>query len=216
MTTHDQGLLVRLTPYDSIDHEGLLPGFDRAIAPLASGLRVDLSFGLSWINDAEETIDFTDGDSDPVARVERSGIGLRVAMGLPSSVEDDLAARDVSWLATALTPILSVGLAWDEEKDTYQGADGNELEGLKFGAKGVEVTLFNVFSIRSGEYEVPEEQGRVESRNTWGYGLGFHVPELGGVYFDRGEVSLGNLFTNNEPTAFGCWVDPAGLWRALH
>jgi len=213
MTTHDQGLLVRLTPYDSIDHEGLLPGFDRAIAPLASGLRVDWTIGLAWINDAEETLDFTNGDSDPVARVERWGYGLRVAMGLPSSVESELSARGASWLASALTPLLSVGLAWDEEKDTYRG--GNPLEGVELAANGIEITLFNVFSIRSGEYEVPVDEAAVDSRNTWGVGLGFHVPGLGGVYFDHAEVSLGSSLANNEPTAVGFWVDPIGLARAI-
>ncbi len=36
-----------------------------------------------------------------------------------------------------------------------------------------------------GAFQNPE----LTTRNTWGYGLGFHVPRLGGVYFDRGEVA---------------------------
>jgi hypothetical protein len=38
---------------------------------------------------------------------------------------------------------------------------------------------------------------------------------LGGVYFDRAEVELASGLDNHEPTAFGFWVDPPGLWRAL-
>ena len=215
MTTHDHGLLVRLTPYDSIDHEGFLPGFDQAIAPLASGFRLDLGYGRSWINDEDEMLEFTDGDTSPVARVERQGYALRAMLGLPSAVEDDLVARDASWLAGVLTPILSVGLAWDEQKETYRAANGVEREGPEFHSDGMEVILFNVFSIRSGAYDILIDEGETTTRNTWGYGLGFHVPRFGGVFYDRGEVSLWSGLANHEPTAFGFWVDPPGLWRSL-
>jgi hypothetical protein len=215
MTTHDHGLLVRLTPYDSIDNDGFLPGFDHAIAPLAGGFRLDFSYGRSWINDEEETLDFTDGDSNPVARVQRQGYALRAMLGLPSGVESELEARDAPWLASALTPLLSVGFAWDEYQGTYREPGGVESEGPEFHSDGIEVTLFNVFSIRRGAYDVLIDEGEANTRNTWGYGLGFHVPQLGGVYFDRGEVSLVAGLANHEPTAFGFWVDPPGLWRAL-
>ena len=214
MTTHDHGLLVRLTPYDSIDYEGLLPGLDRALEPIASGLRVDVTYGRAWINDDQETIEFSSGGSDPVARVERQGFALRAALGLPSAIEAELEARDTSWLASALSPILSVGLAWDKEQQTY-----GDAEGLELGSNGVEVTVFNVFSIRNGSYEtIPNFQNpETADRNTWGYGLGFHVQGLGGVYFDRGEVALpASGLGNQTPTAFGLWVDPPGLWRAFH
>lgn len=64
-----------------------------------------------------------------------------------------------------------------------------------------------------GAFQNPE----LTTRNTWGYGLGFHVPRLGGVYFDRGEVALpASALGNHEHTAFGFWINPPGLWRALH
>jgi hypothetical protein len=209
MTTHDHGLLVRLTPYDSIDHEGVWPALDYALAPIASGLRVDFSAGFSWINDADETIDFPDG-SDPVSRVERRGYALRAALGLPTAVETELEARNASWLAGAFSPIVSVGLAWDQKQQTYGTAESEEL-----GSNGVEITLFNVFTLRTGEYEAFSGGDEVTDLNTWGYGLGFHVQGLGGVYFDRAEVELASGLDNHEPTAFGFWVDPPGLWRAL-
>jgi hypothetical protein len=217
-TTHDHGFLVRLTPYDSIDHEGFLPGLDAAIAPLADGLRFDLSFGLSKLNDSGETIEWTFGDADPVARIERQGFATRVALALPASVRTDLEARGADWVASALTPILAVGLAWDEEQETYEAAGGTERRGLELGSHGIEITLFNVLTLRNGEYETWNDFQNIEetTRSTWGWGLGFQVEGLGGVYFDRAQVqSAAAEFSNHEPTTFGFWMDPRGLWRKL-
>lgn len=226
-TTHDQGLLARITPYDSIDHEGLLPQLDRAIAPVTDGVRIDASFGISRINTAGEmlvhivflpdSLGGPRGDYELLPRVERQGFALRVAIGLPSSIVAGLEARRASWLASALSPMLALGAAWDRERNVYEWYGGTVVEGPERRHVGLELTILNVLSLRSGEFEVQDDFGGPRYIvNTWGYGVGFEVPGLGGVHYDRAEVMpLSTARTYVEPTSFGFWVNPIGIVRAF-
>jgi hypothetical protein len=213
--TSDRGILIRLTPYDSIDHEGFWPSFDAVIAPIANGLRVDASYGKSQLNSSEEFIEYRFAEPGTVPQIERQGYGFRVGLGLPSALESALESNSVSWLGSALVPMLAVGLAWDQTQETYRFLPTYELEGANERKFGYEIVILNVLAIRRGEYEVEPlpEFSRI-IRQTRGFGLGFQVPGIGGFYFDRAEDEWSRA--KDETDAFGFWVDPPGLWRALH
>jgi hypothetical protein len=213
IVTHDYGFAARLTPYNSIDHQGSLPAADEAI-----GLRLDLSGGWAWVNDESETIQVAI-NSDPVVQVDNRGLAIRGAIGIPKQILSDLETGRRGWLGDALSPLLSLGFNWDDSQESYVDETGSETDGTRFPSHGWELTLLNVLSVRRGEYYTwsgpPEARSNVE-RDTSGWGLSFDVPGVGGIHYDRARVELASSdLSDHEPTAFGFWVDPVGLWRVF-
>ena len=212
VTTHDYGFAVRLTPYNTINHTGVLPALDETI-----GLRLDISAGWARMNDENETMQFG-LDSQPVARMENKGLAVRGSVGMPKQILTDLDSKGAGWLGEALSPLFSLGFNWDNSQETYVDEGGVESEGLLLPSHGWELTLLNVISVRRGEYDTWNDFQNpiVTERSTSGWGLAFDVPGIGGLHYDRAAVEVpAPGLSHHEPTAFGFWVDPIGLWNVF-
>ena len=212
--TNDYGFAGRLTPYNTIDHTGSFSELDATI-----GLRLDLSAGWGRINDESETIQ-PGSNPDPVVRMENMGLAVRGSVGLPKQILADLDSKGVGWLGEALSPLLALGFNWDNSQDTYVVEEGGaKREGLLLASQGWELTLLNVVSIRRGEYDAwdgPLDDFTTADRSTSGWGLALDVPGIGGVHYDRATVEIPAAgLADHEPTAFGFWVDPIGLWNVI-
>ncbi len=213
VTTRDHGLVLRLTPYNSLDYEGFLPSVDRAIERLVRGVRLDMSYGDGVQNSPDTEIHYPPhAQSNPVAREEREGWAVRLAVGLPAPLDEALDGHRLDWLRRAITPLMSFG--YTAERLTESAPRNNH--GGRYRSKadfdGWELMLGNVWTIRRGHVDDPE--GTVIG-NTEGWGLGLRFSDVAGFRYDRANIPQ-SIHLKHDVTreGFEAWFDAVALWRA--
>ena len=219
-TLNDRGLLVRATPYNSIDDMGRVPSLDRVFDPLG-GLRLDLSYGLSDLNYNNALIVREDTDeADPAPRMRRRGLAVRAALGLPPGVREALDDGGLGLLAESLTPLLSYGLSWDhvtpwilwnESRGEYEFAADPD-EDRHDHLRGSELVMANILFLRRGHVE--NRAGCIDGATT-GWGLGFRLADVAGFRYDHAEVPQAAELPRVEREGYTLFVDGCALWRRL-
>ncbi|MCK4547295.1 MAG: hypothetical protein KAW17_07625 [Candidatus Eisenbacteria sp.] len=201
----DWGFLARVTPYNSIDFDGLLPPLDGFLDPLG-GLRLDAGYGQGrkGYNDAE--IAFIDVEQTaPLPNEKLEGWALRGAIGFPPGIRAVLDDMGLGWAARFFSPLVSYGRTWDWKES--QLSDESTVK-----TTGWEVTLANVITLRRGIYRDPD--GDI-CGTTSGWGLGMSYGRVAGFRYDRASVPNARGLDGNEREGFNLFVDPVALLRVL-
>jgi len=190
-TAEDLGVFARVTPIDTFR-----PREDGSDAP-SWLVRADAGFGWSVVNDGPPTITFGVADiEDPLTEETRTSFSARVALH-PAAIDQSLEGANLGWLARSLSPLVSVGGAMQAHTQrAYSESDIDEL--------GLEVTLGNVFWIRTGHIDDPD--GGIDA-STSGWGAGFNYAGVAGFRYDRS--GMPQAF-GEEPdrSAWSFYVDP--------
>jgi hypothetical protein len=213
----DRGLFLRLTPYDSIDRPGAAPSLDAVFESLG-GLRLDLGHARATQSYRDEAIVFVDAEqADAVAKVTRKGWSIRLALGLPPALggghAGQLRGKTARWLTESLTPLLSLGVAWDRNRARGRyPVSGEEWEQNEIKSWGWELTVANVFSLRRGHIENPD--GLIEG-DTSGWSLGFRVLDFAGFRYDKAETPRPEGQEDLERKGWTIFFDGLSLWRGL-
>ena len=193
--TDDFGLLLRATPWNSIDHP-FAPWED------APGLRVDLNFARSWLNYSDAVLDYGT-QQDPILQDTRRGFSVRVAVSLPESMRRDFESRGDGWLMELFTPLVSYGRAWDRSENDFERVVHHD---------GWELTVFNVFTLRGGEIDDPE--GGIQGSST-GWGVGVQFGDIGGVRWDHATIPQASELPEVSRNGFMVFVDALELSSRL-
>jgi hypothetical protein len=206
VTTHDSGVLVRVTPYNSVDYAGFLPGLDRLV-----GSRVDFSYSGSTQNYNRATIAYIDQSQvDPIARLQRKGWAAHLALDVPARVAARVKTEKFGWLLSCVTPLLSVGTTHDRVTPMiWNPTSGGNQSGERINNSGWEVTFANIYSIRGGK--VDDRAGMVEG-HTSGWGIGLHVKEAFGFSYDRATYPEASPLAQIHRKAATFYVDPVRVW----
>jgi hypothetical protein len=112
----DRGLFVRLSPYNTFDGGEESGGLARTVRA-----RLDLGHGRSTLNRGQPLVEFgpTAGD-DRMVEETRKGWSAHVALH-PVALDQSFEDSRLGWLARSLSPALSVGAAWEDQTERYQG-----------------------------------------------------------------------------------------------
>jgi len=206
VTTHDSGVLVRLTPYDGIDRAGLLPGLDRVL-----GARLDGSYGGSTQNYNNATIAYLDFDqADPIARIQIKGWAAHAAFDAPRSKKDNLRSRRLGWLIDIVSPLVSAGITGSRDIPLLPSASGGLVAGERIEHSGWEVTIANIYSFRGGKIDDP--RGTVQG-HTRGWGIGLHLKDAVGFSFDRATVPQSIYLVPVHRKALAFYFNPVRAWE---
>jgi hypothetical protein len=205
-TTHDSGVLARLTPYDGIDHAGLLPGLDRVL-----GARIDASYGGSTQNYNNAQIAYTAlGESDPIARVQIKGWAARAVLDMPRATRQEIRSGRNGWLIDLVTPLVSAGKTGSKQVPLAPDpVNGGLRSGTRIESSGWEITLLNIYSFRGGRIDDPQEtvQGK-----TSGWGIGLRLKDLAGFSYDRAKVPQAMGLVRVHRKALRFYINPIEVW----
>jgi hypothetical protein len=209
VTTHDSGVLVRLTPYNSIDYAGFLPGLDRLI-----GSRVDFSYAGSTQNYNHATITYVDqSQTDPIARIQRKGWAAHLALDVPARTHREAESGKLGWLLGCVTPLISVGTTHDKAVPLiWDPAAGAHRAGTRVEHSGWEVTIANIYSFRGGKIDDPA--GTVQGKTT-GWGIALHVKDAVGFSYDRATFPQSIYLKHVHRKAAAFYFDPVRAWGLL-
>jgi len=209
VTTHDSGLLFRVTPYNAIDDAGWIAGLDRL-----AKLRVDVGYARSTLNYDDATISYIDeSQADPILRTHRTGWAVRGAAALPSSAERWLEGSHLGWLTRWFSPLVGWGKAWDRQLPLIlDPGTGFHERGTIVKNSGWEVTIANVYTIRRGWVE--DRESTIVGQ-TSGWSLGLQSADLGGFSYDQATVPQSIYLGPVTRKSFSVFVNPIGAWRAL-
>jgi hypothetical protein len=212
--TRDWGYLVRLSPYNSIDYEGWLPALDEVLEPVLGGIAVEAAYGEGTLNDRNDTVQFGDLAPDPISRYDRRGYSIHVAAGFPGVLSEGLESHGLGWLAESLSPMISVGWAWDRMVRSMEFPDpGSRVAGAEQEYSGWELEFANILTLRRGR--IDDRDGEIHG-DTSGWGLGFKAGDYGGFRYDKATVPQALDVNEVEREGFTVFVDPLTIWRDLH
>ena len=206
VTTHDSGVLVRLTPYDGIDHPGTLPGLDRVLAA-----RLEGSYGGSTQNYNNATIAYVDpNQSDPVARIQIKGWAAHASFDLPQRYRENIRAHRLGWLTDMISPLISVGRTGSKQLPLIPDATtGGLRSGTRIRNSGWEVTLANIYSFRGGKIDDPA--GTIQGE-TSGWGIGLHLKDVAGFNYDRATIPQSIYLGPVHRKALSFYFNPLRAW----
>jgi hypothetical protein len=205
VTTYDRGLLLRLTPYNSITEPGFFRGLDRAFDQLG-GIRLDFAYGLSEQSYDKARIGLVSDETTPIAKISRKGFGFQFAVGLLKPLTQALESHGLGIIARSLTPSLGLVMAWDQNEMVWPGED-RPVE-----VSGWEVTLCNIYSIRNGR--IDDDDGKIHG-DTKGWGLGLTLAGIGGFRYDEATVPKAEDLGNEERFGYTFFVDPMGVYKGI-
>jgi hypothetical protein len=204
-TTHDSGILARLTPYDGIDHAGLVPGLDRVL-----GARIDASYGGSTLNYNNARITYSDFGSDPIARIQIKGWAARAVLDMPRATRHQIRSGQNGWLIDLVAPLVSAGKTGSKEVPLIPDTvNGGLRSGTRIRNSGWEITLLNIYSFRGGKIDDPE--GTVQGK-TSGWGVGLRLRDLAGFSYDRATVPQAFGLARVHRKALRFYVNPIEVW----
>ena len=208
-TTHDSGVLFRFTPYNSIDYPGSLPGIDRFVS-----LRLDASHGRSTLNYDDARVHYIDPSlSDPVLRTHRTGWAVHAALDLPSAAHLAMQRHGLGWLPEWITPLIQAGKAWDREQPMIlDPTTGSHVTGSTIKDDGWEVTFANIYSIRRGRVEDPDD---LIVGKTSGWSVGLRWGDLAGFSYDEATVPQSIFLDPVHRKAVSFFFDPFRAWSKL-
>ena len=201
----DQGLLVRVTPYNAIDFPGLIPPVERAIRA-----RIDVSYGTAAVNyDNNASITYIDQDqSDPFAKLSHWGWAIHADLTLPALASESNESKRLGWLRDLFSPLVSFGATLEHS----QPAVNDSKEGQEIDLSGWELGLANVFTLRHGHVDDPT--GTVIG-DTSGWSLGLRVGKAGGIRYDHATVPQSIYLGDVDRKGFTVFLDPVRLIRRL-
>jgi hypothetical protein len=205
----DAGLVVRLTPINTIDDSGfpfIGEALTKATKPLG-GLRLDVAYGRSKQNVGRRHIAYVEQEQpDPIVRTGNHGWAVRGALGLPPFAQEPLKEAGLGFLAEGLTPLIQIGVAWD--RSHVEWPDWNEPDVRN---RGWEITIANVYTLRRGHIE--DKSGPIID-DTSGWGLGFQVGRFGGFRYDRAVVPQATALDDVKRAGFTVFVCPLEIIAA--
>jgi hypothetical protein len=207
-STQDHGVMARVTPYNSLDYPGMLPGFETHVRS-----RFDVSYGDAVTNATRADIQFSGQTPAALVRVPRHGWAGRF-VATPTSW---LAARregHTSWLADVLTPLVSVTGAWDHYN--YECPDGTCGSPPEVATSGWELSVANVVALRTGH--VKDLYSSIDG-TSYGWGLGMQLHRVGGVRYDEAYVPTPAGQSKLHRKGFAVYLDPIGFyqrWQETH
>lgn len=213
--TRDWGYLLRLSPYNSVDYEGWLPALDELIEPVLGGIAVEAAYGEGTLNDRDDTIQLhRDLDRDPISRYDRRGFALRVAVGLPGIFSEQFEGSGFGWLASSLSPLISMGWAWDRAVCSWKlPVSGTRLSRAEAEYSGWELELANMVTLRRGR--IDDRHGEIHG-DTHGLGLGLKLGDYAGFRYDWATVPQPTGLGDIDRVGYTVFVDPLAIWRDLH
>jgi len=197
----DRGYLLRATPYNAIDHPGMVPAVE-----LVLRMRIDASYGAAELNYDGDSIRYTGGMTFPVLEDHRHGRAFRVALAIPKSVENSWRDSGLGWLYDLATPLVSYGRTSERSQFYLQG----DKAGTEIKRSGWEITAANILSYRKGHIEDPT--GTVIG-DTSGWGVGLHLGTLAGVQYDHATVPQSIYLGDTRRNGFSIYVDPLKMAR---
>lgn len=198
-TARDIGVLVRLSPINSIDGPG----------DAAWPVRVDASYGWSILSYNDATVIFpSESSPDPVSRHHRQGIAARAALGLPADFRGGLEAHRLGWLIPGFTPLVSLGIANDWTHSTAGDLDAPSTS-YDTRALGLELTIANVLSVRQGWYE--DKDGDIDDTSS-GWSLGLPLGRIASVRYDWARFPECCGLSHIQPRGWTAWMNPLALW----
>jgi len=208
VTTHDSGVMVRITPYDGIDHSGLLRKADRVL-----GARFDLSYGGSTQNYNNAMIAYVDADqADRIARIQIKGWGAHAALDTPRWRKDDIRSQRFGWVIDVLSPLVSAGITRSKQLPLIQNASGGLTAGERIENSGWEITIANIYSVRGGKIDDPA--GTIQG-HTSGWGLGLHLKDAAGFSYDRATVPQSIYLGPVHRKALTFYFNPIRAWQYI-
>lgn len=190
----DFGRLLRITPYDSIDHPSVWSDLDRALG-VVGGLRLEAAYGDATLN-------------EKLSARNLEGWAVRGALGLPAPVRSAIDRGSVGRLfAASLSPGLAVARSWTRPLSAFRQAQWS----------GWEVCVANVFTWRRGR--IDELAGGQDS-DTSGWSLGLQLVGLGGFRYDHATSrvsydSMGGAPIEYEHAGFRAFLEPIAIWHSL-
>lgn len=208
-TSWDQGLLVRLTPWNSIDFTGWSPEIAEALAPLG-GILLEGSYAKSVQNYREATVTMA-GSTDYLDKFETEGWSVHTALGLPPALRSALEEIGLPWLADGITPLVSFGYTADRMQRIYGDLE-QTVKGSKEDYTGWELTFANVLTIRRGHIKDPDGE---RDGNTEGTGIGFRVGRWGSFRYDTATIPQALGLEELERTGFTIQMDPIAIWGSI-
>ncbi len=200
----DHGLFARITPYNSVNFPGTLPGVEKYFRA-----RIDASYGTAAVNfDNDQTITYLDGSTDPLAKDSHWGWAFRADLALPARAEESLRTKRLGWIAGLIAPILSFGVTSEHSQYAIQDAKvGQEID-----LTGWELEILNIFSLRNGHINDPT--GTVIG-DTSGWGVGLEFGKLGGLRYDKATVPQSIYLGDVTREGYTIYVDPVELGRRI-
>jgi len=209
VTTHDSGVLVRVTPYDAIDSKGFLWGLDRRMA-----VRLDLSYGGSTQNYNNATISYNDQNAYPVLRSQIKGWAIRAALDPPHWMNERVRSHRYGWLVDVISPLLSVGRTGTKQLPMVPDATtGGLRSGTRIERSGWEITLANIYSLRGGKIDDPA--GMIQGHSS-GWGIGVHLKDLAGFSYDRATIPQSIYLRPVHRKALSFYLNPLRAWDMVH
>ena len=200
----DQGLLVRVTPYNAIDYPGLIPQIENTIRA-----RIDVSYATAAVNyDNNASISYIDEDqSDPFVKLHW-GWAVHADFTLPALTGESDQSGPPDWLCNLITPLVSFGGTLEHS----QPAINDVKSGEEIDLSGWELTIANIFWLRRGHVEDPT--GTVIG-DTYGWGLGLQFGKVGGFRYDHAIVPQSIYLGDVERKGFTVFLDPVRLYQRL-
>jgi hypothetical protein len=200
---HDRGLVVRLTPYNSLEGTS-----EAGASPPLRRLRLDLGYGRSIQNSPDARVTFGgSATQQPIARVTGQAFAAHISVGLFSGLREGLKSEGLGWLAHVIGPCLTSGLEWDRRHESVDGEESRAMD-----AFGLEIGLANILTLRAGHVHEPDFEVDGWSR---GWGLGLRFGDVAGFRFDRAEVPQASDLPKVKPKGFTAFLDGVALVRAL-
>jgi hypothetical protein len=203
--TDDIGILVRVTPYNTIDH---------ASDSMPVGLRADVGWGGSIQNVLDEELRFAPGEfADPILRDTRWGLYVAGAVGFPHGFAPGASYPTwfTDWILPSISPLIEVGASWDfSTLTTPEG--GADQDCREIHTWGLEVTMLRIFSFRRGS--IDDAAGGIDG-STEGWGIGLRLADLGGFRIDRATVPQAVDLGSIDREGFTVWVDPLAIARVF-
>ena len=143
----------------------------------------------------------------PPSRMRRLGGTARLAVGRPAAWAAPAGRGFPGMLLRGLDPLVSFGVAWDDE---HVQAGDESAHGYDVTHFGVELGLLGVLSARFGH--VTDRAGGIEDA-TWGLGVALPIAGVAGARYDYAEYPQSSSLPDVERHTASVFVDPIGLWR---
>lgn len=186
----------------------LRAGLDLGALGGAAPVRLEAGLGASVLNfnDVEFTF-INEDESVPPSRMRRLGGTARLAVGRPAAWAAPAGRGFPGMLLRGLDPLVSFGVAWDDE---HVQAGDESAHGYDVTHFGVELGLLGVLSARFGH--VTDRAGGIEDA-TWGLGVALPIAGVAGARYDYAEYPQSSSLPDVERHTASVFVDPIGLWR---
>lgn len=211
-STRDEGILFRVTPINSLRDSGEPGGHRHGMS--RGGVRLDVSFAKATQNKKDAYLVYpAEAVVDPVARVRKTGWGLRASLGSSPWVHETLVGWDLACLEPSFQPMLSLGLAVDRSQASARFPGQQELRKERsITTWGVELSAGRILTLRGGRIEDPD--GDIIGY-TYGLGLGIEIGKAGGFRWDFADIPQARELARVHRNSLSLFFDPLEAFSLL-